>query len=142
MNLKQFLKQTWLRTTVYFTVCAALYSLLMAITNVKEEEVLLSAERLLLIFVFAVLGGLGQGILGLRTLHGAVRYPCHYVILAIGFYCCFLLPAGMRAAQVFIGLVFFTLAYLLVMGLGALFLARFRANAEKDDRYEPQFKKK
>lgn len=142
MNLKIFLKQAWLRATVYFTVCAALYSLIMAITNVREEEVLLSAEQLLLIFVFAILAGLSQGILRLPTLPGAVRYLCHYGILAIGFYACFLLPAEMRGAQIFIGLVFFTLIYLAVVGLFALFLSRFRANSEKEAHYEPQFKKK
>ena len=142
MNFKTFLKQTWLRATVYFTVCAAIYSLLMIITNVREEEVLLSAEQLLLIFVFAILSGLAQGILRLPSLSGAVRYPCHYVILALGFYSCFLLPAQMRGSQIFVGLVFFTLVYLAVVGLSALFLARFRSNAEKETPSESQFKKK
>ena len=142
MNLKTFLKQAWHRATVYFTVCAALYSLLMAITNVKEKEVLLSAEQLLLIFVFALLAGVAQGILRLSALHGAVRYLCHFFILAMGFYACFLLPANMRGAQIFVGLVFFTLIYLAVVGVSNLFLSRFRANQEKEVHYEPQFKKK
>ena len=142
MNLKTFLKQMWQRATAYFTVCAALYALLMAITNVQEESVLLSAEQLLLIFVFAVLGGLAQSLLRLTVLPGAVRFLCHYGILAMGFYSCFLLPAEMRGSQILIGLVFFTLLYLAVVGIGALFLSRFRANREQDAHYEPQFKKK
>lgn len=142
MNVKTFLKQTMLRASVYFTVCATLYSLLMAITNVREEEVLLAAEQLLLIFVFSLLAGLAQGILRLTPLSGAVRYPAHYVILALGFYACFLLPAEMRAAQVLVGLVFFTLIYLAVMGVIALFLSRFRKNTEAEAAYESQFKKK
>lgn len=142
MNIKQFLKATAYRSSLCFTLCAAVYSLLMAITNVREEEVLLSAEQLLLIFVFSVLLGLAQGILRLKSLHGALRYSSHFGILAMGFYCCFLLPAEMRASQVLIGLFFFTLAYLLVMGVVALFLSRFRANVEKEMPYETQFKKK
>ncbi|MBQ9086995.1 MAG: hypothetical protein IJY47_07410 [Clostridia bacterium] len=142
MNMKQFLKQAFLRASVYFTVCAALYSLLMAVVNVTEEEVLLSAEQLLLIFVFALLAGLGQSILRLPRVSGVIRYLAHYGILAMGFYACFLLPAGMSATQIFIGLVLYTLLYLLIMGTIALFRARFRANAEKEAPYESQFKKK
>lgn len=141
MNIKTVLKKLLTDSSVYFTLIAALYSLLMLIVNVAEEEVLLSAERLLLMFIFSVLAAMAQALRRLTVLHGAIRLLLHYGILAMAFYLCFLLPASMRAAQVLIGLFAFTILYAVVMGVIAIFRARFRANAEQEEAYTNRYKK-
>lgn len=141
MNIKQFFKRLLTDTSVYFTLLAAAYSALMLVVNVTEDEVLLSAARLLFLFLFAVLAALGRGVLRARQLPRGVRVLAHYGALLLAFYLCLLLPAGMRAAQVLVGLVLFTVLYFIVAGITALFLARFRANQPEEAHYESQFKK-
>ncbi|MBR2293765.1 MAG: hypothetical protein IKA44_05610 [Clostridia bacterium] len=140
MNIKSILKKMLTETSVFFTLIAALYSLLMLIVNVGEEEVLLSAERLLLMFVFSALAAMAQALRRITAIHGALRGVLHYLILIMAFYLCFLLPASMRAAQVLIGLFTFTLGYLAIMGIVALFRARFRKNSEEEEDYTNRFK--
>lgn len=141
MNIKQFFKRLLTDTSVYFTLLAAAYSALMLVVNVTEDEVLLSAARLLFLFLFAVLAALGRSVLRARQLPRGVRVLAHYGALLLAFYLCLLLPAGMRAAQVLVGLVLFTVLYFIVAGIAALFLARFRANQPEEAHYESQFKK-
>ena len=140
MEIRKFLKKMLRDTSIFFTVISALYTLLLLIANVGDDEVLLPADRLLLIFMFAWLASLAQGVFRMKTLPTAARILLHYAIFALGFYFCFLLPASMTAAQVLVGLVLFTLAYAAVMGIVALFLSRFRTNAKEEEEYKSQFK--
>ena len=135
MNIRKIIKKLLTDTSIYFTVITAIYTLIMMIVNVSDNAVGLEAERLLLIFVFSALAALAQLLLGLKTLHGALR------ILLLAFYLCFLLPASMKGAQVLIGLFAFAVVYAIVMALRALFISRFRANSEPDEPYREQFKK-
>ena len=142
MNVRQFFKKLIADTSVYFTILAAIYSALMMVVNVTEDEVLLSASRLLYLFLFAVLAALGQSFFRFATLPRAAKLFLYYGILGLAFYLCLLFPANMRGVTVFIGLVFFTLVYFAAAGIVALFVSRFRANKPQDTAYENQFKKK
>ena len=141
MNIRKIIKKLLTDTSIYFTVITAIYTLIMMIVNVSDNAVGLEAERLLLIFVFSALAALAQLLLGLKTLHGALRILLHGGILLLAFYLCFLLPASMKGAQVLIGLFAFAVVYAIVMALRALFISRFRANSEPDEPYREQFKK-
>lgn len=142
MNVKKFLKSLLGDTSVYFTLLAAIYSAMMLLVNVKEPEVLLKASTLLFLFLFALLSALGRSVLRLSSMAGGARVALHYVILAFAFYLCLLVPAGMRAPQVLVGLVLFTAVYWVVAGIVHLFTARFRKNSEQTESYEKQFQKK
>ena len=48
----------------------------------------------------------------------------------------------MRAAQVFIGIVLFTIVYWICAGLYHVFSSRFRKHRERTQDYENQFSKK
>ena len=141
MNIKPILKKMLTETSVFFTLIAALYSLMMLVVNVGEKEVLLSAERLLLMFIFSALAAMAQALRRITALHSALRGVLHYLILTMAFYLCFLLPASMRAAQILIGVFVFSIVYLIVAGIVALFRARFRKNAEEAEVYTNRFKK-
>ena len=141
MNVKKFLKSLLGDTSVYFTLLAAAYSAMMMIVNVKEPEVLLRASTLLFLFLFALLAALGKSVLHLSSLSGGVRRVLHYVILTLAFYLCLLVPAGMRAPQILVGIVLFTAVYWIVAGIVHLFAARFRKNSEQTEEYEAQFTK-
>lgn len=141
MEFKTIFKKILADTCLYFTLITVAYTVLMLIVNVGEEEILLSAMRLVLNFVFAVLAALAQGLYRKKDYNGALRLILHYGILAIGFYLCFLLSLSLSAAQILIGMVAFTLIYAVVMGCSALFLSRFRRNAQQEEIYQSQFKK-
>jgi cytochrome bd-type quinol oxidase subunit 1 len=48
---------------------------------------------------------------------------------------------GMRAAQIFIGLVAFTVVYFIILGTVAVFKSKYRRNAELSEKYQDQYKK-
>ncbi|MBQ9783181.1 MAG: hypothetical protein IJW44_01530 [Clostridia bacterium] len=141
MEIRKILKKMLSDTALYFTCITVAYALLMIVVNVNEEEILLSAMRLVLNFIFAALAALAQGIYRMKNLHGALRLVAHYGILALAFYLCFLLSLSLPPAQVLIGMVAFTLIYATVMGIGALLVSRFRKNAKEEETYQSQFKK-
>lgn len=141
MNIKTLFKKILTTASIYFTVITAIYTLLVMVVNVTEEEILLSAEQILLNFIFSLLASMAWRIYRSEKLSGGLRRVSHYGITALSFYLCFLLPAGMNASQVLIGLVAYTLVYFLIVGVSALFKSRFRANAEKEAPYENRYKK-
>ena len=83
MNIRKIIKKLLTDTSIYFTVITAIYTLIMMIVNVSDNAVGLEAERLLLIFVFSALAALAQLLLGLKTLHGALRILLHGGILLL-----------------------------------------------------------
>ena len=141
MEIKKLLKTMLNETSVFFTVVTALYALMMMIANTGDKEILLSAERLLLNFMFGWLASLAQALYRMKSIPRLGRSLLRYAVFAISFYLCFLLPAAMTASQILIGLVLFTLAYALVMGICTLFLSRFRANAVPQEEYQNQYRK-
>ncbi len=141
MEMKKLLKTMLTETSVFFTVITALYALLMMIVNTGDEEILLSAERLLLNFMFAWLSSLAQALYRMKNVPRVGRSLLRYAVFTLSFYLCFLLPAAMTAPQILIGLVLFTLAYGAIMGIGSLFLTRFRENTRPAQDYQNQFKK-
>lgn len=142
MNLRKFFKLLLGDTSLYFTLLAAVYSVAMLLVNVSEQAVLLRASTLFFLFLFALLAALGRSLLRVSSMAGAARLLLHYLILIFAFYLCLLLPNGMKAAQVFIGLVLFSIVYWIGAGLVHLFTARFRKQSEPSENYEKQFSKK
>ncbi len=141
MNIKTLTKKILTTASIYFTVITAIYTLLVMIVNVTEDEILLSAEQLLFNFLFSILAAIAWLLYRSKSMAGALRLVLHFGITAISFYLCFLLPAGMTAAQVFIGLFAYAIVYFLIVGITAFFKARFRANAEQEAPYENRYKK-
>lgn len=142
MKLGQYFKKLLVNASVYYTVITVFYVVIMWVVNLEDDTFLLPADRLLLNFVFAALAAAAWGLYRMPRLAGAVRLLLHYGILVLAFYLCFLLPASMTGAQVFIGIALFTAVYFAIMGIAMLFLSRFRANAEQEAPYTNQYKKK
>ena len=142
MNFKKTFKAFLGDASIYFTLLAAVYSLGMLLVNVGEQEVLLRADTLCFLFLFSLLAALAQSVLRYATFARGGRMLLHYVILALAFYFCLLLPNGMKAAQVFIGLVLFTILYWIGAGVVHIFTARFHKQSEQTENYEKQYQKK
>ena len=142
MNVKKFFKLLLTDTSVYFTALTAIYAVMMLIINVGEDEVLFRADTVCFLFLFALLAAGARSILRIQSMHAAVRVLCHYLILVLSFYLCLLLPTGMRAPQVLIGLVLFSVLYAVAALIIVLCLSRFRKHTEKTAAYEKQFPKK
>jgi hypothetical protein len=144
MKFKTLFQKLLTDTAVYFAWITAIYALLMLVVHVGEDEILLPAANLLIYFAFSLLAALAQGLYRIKRIPTALRLLLHYLILTVGFYLCFLLPAAMRPIQTFIGIIAFSIVWALVMGIAALFVARFRKNAaaEQEPAYKRQFQAK
>lgn len=142
MEPKRFFKKLLVNASVYFTLITAAYALITVFIHVGEERVLLSAVQMLYNFLFALLAAVAWNLYRMPQWSGALRLLLHYGILILAFYACFLFPASMRSAQIIIGIVLFTVLYALLMLIAHAFIAKLRANAQKEVPYEKQFQKK
>lgn len=141
MEISKLIKKTLSLACICFTAITAVYMLIMQVTYV-DETVLVEAERVVLFFVFALLFSIANAVLSLKMLHSAIRYVIHYLICVFGFYTCFLLPTEMRASFMVTGVVIFSVVYIVIMVIIAIFKSRLRSNREKSSAYNDQFKKK
>ena len=140
MTVKGFFKKWLVDACVYFTVFMLIYIILAAIVNVGDGALRLDAGRTVLFFVFAFLLAAANTIFRLDRISTALRVIIHYVLTLFGFYSCFLMTLNMRVAQVFIGLVLFTVLYFIIFGIVAAFRAKYRSNTERSEKYEKRYK--
>ncbi len=127
---------------MYFTLVMLLYIAAAAVVNVADEKLLLDAGRTVLFYVFSLLVAVANTLFSLPKLSYALKVLCHYLICVFAFYTCFMLPVGMRASGVFIGVILFTVIYFAAFGIISLFRAKYRSNLEKTQSYQKQFKGK
>lgn len=142
MTVKDFFKKLFVTASLYFMVITAAYTAITVIVNVSEGEIYLRAAQLLFHVIFSLLASAAWQIFRLPKPSTAVRLLAHYAILLFAFYLCFLVPASMRAPQIVIGILFFTLIYAIIMAISAFFLSRLRTNREKQETYQKQFQSK
>ena len=141
MNIKQTIKKTLTDACVLFSLITAVYALIVWLTYVNQSQVLLEAGRVVLFFVFSLLVSGANVIYRYGKMPGGLRLLLHFLISMLAFYLCFLLPLSMPGSSVLVGMIFFALAYLLVMGIIAGFASRFRKNREAAEEYKSQYKK-
>ena len=141
MFIKSFIKKVLTHACVYFSILTALYSAIVMIIYVDDETVLLDASRVLLFFVAALLFSLANAFLGLTKLHGALRSVVHYLLTVFAFCTCMMLPISPEGSTMLVGIAIFTLLYLVIAGILALFRSRYRKKSEKTTEYSSQFSK-
>ena len=141
MNIKQTIKKILTDACVLFSLITAAYALIVWLVYVNQEQVLMEAGRVVLFFVFSLLVSGANGIYRHKPLSAALRLTLHFLICTLAFYLCFLLPLSMPGSSVLVGLIFFVLAYFLVMGIVAGLASRFRKNREASEEYKSQYKK-
>ena len=141
MNIKQTVKKILTDACVLFSLITAVYALVVWLVYVNQERVLIRADLVTLFFVFSLLVSGATAIYRSQWLSGALRLLIHFVICTIAFYACFLLPLSMPGSSVVVGMVFFALAYGLVMLVIAGLSARFKKNKEATEEYTAQYKK-
>ena len=142
MNIRNFFQKLVIHASVWYAIITVVYLIILWVVNIGDDEFLIPALRLLFNALFALLASVAWSVYRLPKPSRGLRLLCHYGILALSFYLCFLVPASMNAAQVLIGIVLFSVVYLVAVGLCALFASRFRANAEKEAAYTKQYSKK
>ncbi len=137
LDIKKLIKKTLISACVIFTVITAVYMLILQIINVSTEvEAAVQASRVLLFFIFSVLLSIANAILTLTQIHGAIRYMFHYFICIVGFWLCFCLPNGMPASRIFVGIIFFSIGYAIVMPIVAFFKRRLARNKKVSKKAE------
>ena len=141
MNFKALIKKIFTNACIYFSIVTALYALIVLIVYVDDTEVLLDASRVLLFFVASILVAIANGIFKIKKLHGALRLFLHYIITIFAFYACLMLPISPPASTLTVGLVAFSVVYIIVAALVALFRARYKSKADVSGEYRSQFGK-
>ena len=141
MTAKQFIKKWLSQACINFTLLMALYTAIAAIVNVNDDALLLDASRCALFFVFAVLLAAANTLFDFDSLHVALKIAIHYIVTGAGFYVCLLLPLSMQASGILVGLTFFTVIYFAILGVIALFRARYKRNHENSEAYKSKYKK-
>ena len=145
MEIGKLIKKYLCVACVCFTLITAVYMIIMAIAYPKEEA-FVKAYEVVLFFVFSILFAAANAVLTIEKINGPLRYFIHYVICAFAFYTCVLLPRSENSVNpssfAIIGVVFFTLIYVIVMVIIAAFRSRLRKNREVSAAYTSQFKKK
>lgn len=136
------IKKALMSACIYFTLITAVYMLCMAVITTGGDAPAIEAQRVLLFFVFSLLWAIADFVRSIKAIPSPLGYALHYIICAFGFYACFMLPVNMRASTVLTGLVIFTLAYWVIIGISAIFSSKLRKNREQVQKYEGQFKKK
>ena len=142
MDLKALTKNIFKNACVIFTVFTALYSVISAIINVDDSVVRLEVSRIILFFMASVLFSAANGIFKIERLHGALKILLHYLLTLAAFWACMLLPLSLDPSTTIVGIVIFSLIYLIVALIAYFIRSRYRANTEKDEEYVPQYKKK
>lgn len=142
MEIKKLIKKTCVSACVIFTVIVAVYMLILQIKNLTKSDAAVEASRVLLFFLFSVMLAVANSILSLPKLHSASKYTLHYLICVFGFFICFCLPTGMRLATAFVGIIFFSIGYAIVMPIIANFKRKLNKNKAPVEKYEKQFSKK
>ena len=112
--------------------------LILQIINMTKISASVEAHRVLLFFIFSLLLSCANTILTIDKLHSAARYMFHYLICVLGFWLCFCLPNKMRMATVFVGIVFFTIGYAIVMPIIATFKRRLEKSKTAPQKNEKQ----
>ena len=136
MDVKSLIKKVFNSTCIIFTVITAVYMLILQIMNITKISASVEAYRVLLFFIFALLLSCANMILSIEKIHTAARYMFHYFICVLGFWLCFCLPNKMRAATVFVGIVFFTIGYAIVMPIIATFKRRLKKSKTASQKNE------
>lgn len=142
MNIKNLIKKALISTCVIFTVITAIYMLILQIITTTEISAAVESSRVLLFFVFSLLLAIANTLLSILQIHTAIRYTIHYIICVIGFWICFCIPNNMVTSKIFVGIVFFTIGYAIIMPLIALFKRRLTKSKTPAQIYEKQFSKK
>ena len=141
MNFKCFIKRLLVNSCIFFSLIMLGYTIVAAIMHVTEDEVLLDASRVILFYVFSFLFAAANSLKTIKALHKAVALLLHFVITVFAFYACFLLSLGMSSSNVFVGIGVYTLIYVIISGIAAIFKSRLKINAEAGEEYVSQFSK-
>lgn len=142
MNLKALTKNIFKNACIFFTIFTALYCVIAAIVNVDDSVVRLEVSRIILFFVASILFSAANGIFKLERVHSAVKFIIHYLLTLAAFASCMLLPLSLDTSTSIVGAALFSVIYLIIAVIASLIRARYKKNADKDEEYVPQYKKK
>ena len=139
MELRKLFKKLLNSACIIFTVITAAYMLILQIINITDSDAGIEASRVLLFFIFSLLLSTANVILSTNKIHAALRYIIHYVISIFGFWTCFCLPNKMNFSRTLVGIVIFSIAYIIVMSVIGIFSRRFKKAQKPERKYEKQF---
>lgn len=142
MNLKILTKNIFKNACIFFTIFTAFYCVIAAIINVDDSVVRLEVSRIILFFFASILFSAANGIFKLERVHSAVKFIIHYLLTLAAFWTCMLLPLSLDTSTSIVGAALFSVIYLIIAVIASLIRSRYKKNADKDEEYIPQYKKK
>lgn len=142
--MKQFIKNTLLHSTVYYTIAIIAFCVIMIISHSAESELSLDPSRLLYIYPFCVSFALANVILTNNTnMHGVARWILHFVLTVAGAYIFIILPAELETSSGnFMGLMIILALYILGVIITMLFSKRIKSAIREDAEIKKNLKSK
>lgn len=131
-------KQIFVSSAVLFTVAVLLLGFILAGTS---GDLSIDPIRFLLIYPFALSLATGNHLHKAKKHSPFLAFLFHFLFTVGGFFLFLYLPAykGASSSSSFLILLLFTLIYLVIYGIYALFRSRWKKQVRLESDYQPQF---
>lgn len=131
--MKKFCKAASVRSAIYFTVAALLFSLLVLSGNSDAELIALDPQRVICIYPFCLLFGIANTLVDNKNIDGAVRWIVHAVLTVCGAFLFLILPAGLEGSSGnFMGFALILFVYAIGVLIFAIFKKRIKTAIAED----------
>lgn len=133
-------KQIFVSSAVLFTVAVLLLGFILAGTS---GDLSIDPIRFLLIYPFALSLATGNHLHEAKKHSPFLAFLFNFIFTVGGFFLFLYLPAykGASSSSSFLILLLFTLIYLVIYGIDALFRSRWKKQIRLESDYQPQFSK-
>ena len=133
--MKKFCKTASVRSAIYFTVAALIFSLLVLFGNSGAEQIALDPQRVICIYPFCLIFGIANTLVGYKNIDGAIRWIVHAALTVCGAFLFLILPAGLEGSSGnFMGFALILFAYVIGVLIFVLFNKRVRNAIAEDKR--------
>ena len=131
--MKRFCKTAMINSSVYFTIAAILFSIMVLFGNSGAEQIALDPTRVICIYPFCLLFAIANTLVTYRNIDAALRWISHAVLTVCGAFIFLILPAGFDSgAGNFMGFALITFSYIIGILLYALFHKRVKTAIAED----------
>lgn len=139
MEFKDFVNKIMKQACVCFTMATLLYTLIVAAINIGAEEILISAERIILFFIFSFIFSLANSVLGAKSLSTTLRFFIHYILSMLACYFCLILPISPRPSDAVVGIALFSVLYFAVLAVALIIRSISKKIRERKEEYKDHY---
>lgn len=131
--MNQFFKNVVAKSTLYYTVIVAVFSMVILITNSSEETVFVNPARILWFLPFCICFAIANTVLQYKNIEAITRWAVHFILTVISAFLFVILPAELNTGSGnFMGVMFIIAIYLAGVLLTAILSSRIKKTIKQD----------